>query len=352
MFNWSTNNKLNSTNPNSDQFTIEDLDVKNLKIEPDENTSEDTVGVRKINLSDPRTYAHYLQITPTEEENLQSIASSPEIIYSRSEEEKNISKNKGAKTINEKTASQNGLNVKPPAGSSPSSPFEEMLGDINSFGSHGPPGISSPSGDSGFAVMVGSTSSSFEDALSENGHVTNNGRPNATWMPPISQAEKEEWQKELDKIEDEIKTLRQVLQVKMRRSSELKRQLGLTPLQELQTTLKTIQESDAYQKTTTTLKTAGQKTGVVLTSAGTTVKSRIGDLKKSPSFQSFQERMNTTYNKIAGKSQRYSRMRTSQSEQNFGDIVGVGGVGGGRRPESLDVDDHFQSASVPTTPTL
>merc|ERR1739838_664568 len=124
--------------------------------------------------------------------------------------------------------------------------------------------------------------------------------------PPLSEAERGESERELDKIEEEIKTLRQVLQVKMRRSQELKRQLGLTPLQELQTTLKTIQESDAYQKTTSSLKTATAKTGVVLTlagtSIGTSVKSKLGHLKKSPSIQSLQERMNTTYNKLSGRS--------------------------------------------------
>ena len=59
-------------------------------------------------------------------------------------------------------------------------------------------------------------------------------------------------------------------------------------------------ESDAYQKTTTSLKSATQKTGVVLTLAGTSVKSKLGDLKKSPSIQSLQERVNSTYNRIAG----------------------------------------------------
>lgn len=238
--------------------------------------------------------------------------------------------------------------VTPPGTSSPSSPFQEMLGDINSFGSQDAP-------------IDASWKSNGRTTPTWNPTATPTWNPNAgpAWTPlpnhpltSMTDAERRESQRELDKIEEEIKTLRQVLQVKMRRSLELKKQLGHTPLQELHTTLKTIQESDAYQKTTTSLKTATLKTGFALSLAGTSVKSKFGDLKKSPSIQSLQERMNNTYNKIAGKS--YSRMPSSHSAHNFGDI------GGGRRPDSLGVDnvfessspDYFQSASVPTTPTM
>ena len=53
----------------------------------------------------------------------------------------------------------------------------------------------------------------------------------------------------------------------MRRQQDLKRKLGITQLDEIKSdlnvTLKTISESDAYIKTSSTLKTAGQKTGEV-----------------------------------------------------------------------------------------
>ena len=45
--------------------------------------------------------------------------------------------------------------------------------------------------------------------------------------------QEEEWKKELEQIEDEINTLRAVLSAKMRRSSELKRNLGITVWKEL-----------------------------------------------------------------------------------------------------------------------
>ena len=58
----------------------------------------------------------------------------------------------------------------------------------------------------------------------------------------------------------------------MRRQQDLKRKLGITQLDELKTdlnvTLKTIAESDAYIKTSATLKTAGVKTGEALSVAG------------------------------------------------------------------------------------
>ena len=64
----------------------------------------------------------------------------------------------------------------------------------------------------------------------------------------------------------------QVLQAKVRRQQDLKRKLGITQLDEFKAdvnvTLKTISESDAFIKTSTTLKTAGQKTGEALTVAG------------------------------------------------------------------------------------
>jgi len=245
--------------------------------------------------------------------------------------------------------------VTSPVTSSPSSPFQEMLGDINSFGTQKTPdatfdysadapwrsnGRATPTWNPTAGLTAGSTAGS-----------TRNINPNHS-ITALTDTERRDSQRELDKIEEEIKTLRQVLQVKIRRSLELKKQLGHTPFQELHTTLKTIQESDAYQKTTTSLKTATLKTGFALSLAGSSVKTRLGDLKKSSSIQSLQERMNTTYNKIAGKS--YSRMPSSQSAHNFGDI------GGGKRPDSLWVDnvfessspDYFQSASVPTTPTM
>merc|ERR1712136_618479 len=101
--------------------------------------------------------------------------------------------------------------------------------------------------------------------------------------------------------EKEAANLDKVLTAKLRRHQELKRKLGVSQLDDIKTdinaTLKTIQESEAYLKTTTVLQTAGQKTGEVLTvygsktgevlsTAGTSIKGKLGEMRNSRSFQS------------------------------------------------------------------
>ncbi|VDO76518.1 unnamed protein product [Schistosoma mattheei] len=60
-------------------------------------------------------------------------------------------------------------------------------------------------------------------------------------------------------VEDEIQTLRQVLLSKFRRQQFLKRQLGITPIEELKSEVKqgldTLRTSDAYLKTSAVVKT-------------------------------------------------------------------------------------------------
>jgi len=164
--------------------------------------------------------------------------------------------------------------------------------------------------------------------------------------------EKIAWEAELAKVEEEIRTLRQVLQAKVRRQQDLKRKLGITQLEEFKTdlnvTLKTIAESDAYIKTQATLKTAGQKTGealsvagqktgVALGTAGTSLKGKLGEMRNSPSFQSFGSSVGNTWGSL--KRQVSTSMRTSQSTNDIHDInapVAEGvPVENGREPEEL-----------------
>uniref|UniRef100_A0A670Z4K7 TPD52 like 2 n=1 Tax=Pseudonaja textilis TaxID=8673 RepID=A0A670Z4K7_PSETE len=69
----------------------------------------------------------------------------------------------------------------------------------------------------------------------------------------LTEAEEEELRAELAKVEDEIGTLRQVLAAKERHCGELKRKLGLTPLDDLKQNLSKswhdVQVSNAYMKT-------------------------------------------------------------------------------------------------------
>ncbi|XP_067382247.1 tpd52 like 2b isoform X5 [Channa argus] len=145
--------------------------------------------------------------------------------------------------------------------------------------------------------------------------------------PGLTDEEAEELHIELTKVEEEINTLRQVLSAKERHASELKRKLGLSPLNELRqnltkswqdvqtsnayvrtteklgewnekvtnsdlylsasATLEDITRSEAYKKTQETLSQAGQKTSAALTTVGTAITKRLGDMRALPFSNSF-----------------------------------------------------------------
>ncbi|XP_027144205.1 tpd52 like 2b isoform X2 [Larimichthys crocea] len=127
-------------------------------------------------------------------------------------------------------------------------------------------------------------------------------------LPPgLTEEEAEELRTELTKVEEEINTLRQVLSAKERHATELKRKLGLSPLNELKqniskswqdvqtsnaylsasATLDDIAHSEAYKKTQETLSQAGQKTSAALTTVGTVISKRLGDMRALPFSNSF-----------------------------------------------------------------
>ncbi|GBL79866.1 Tumor protein D54 [Araneus ventricosus] len=178
----------------------------------------------------------------------------------------------------------------------------------------------------------------------------------------------DEWKTELAKTEEEIATLRQVLSVKVKYAQDLKRKLGITPWKELkedvEQSLRNIQEtptmkevggrlvewnsaitsapifpgifsSTAYQKTSQTVKTAAEKTTSVLGVFGASVSKKLGEVKNSSTFRSFEERMGSAYTNVR------SRMGTPRSTSlyNFDDAV--------RAPDRRGV---ASSASTPTIP--
>ncbi|CAK6975802.1 tpd52 like 2b isoform X2 [Scomber scombrus] len=149
------------------------------------------------------------------------------------------------------------------------------------------------------------------DSLAEvpvEGAVGNSVNP----LPPgLTEEEAEELRTELMKVEEEINTLRQVLSAKERHAAELKRKLGLSPLNELRqnitkswqdvqtsnaylsasATLDDITHSEAYKKTQETLSQAGQKTSAALTTVGSAITRRLGDMRNSATFKSFEDKM-------------------------------------------------------------
>ncbi|XP_035499751.2 tpd52 like 2b isoform X3 [Scophthalmus maximus] len=175
-------------------------------------------------------------------------------------------------------------------------------------------------------------------------------------LPPgLTEEEAEELHIELTKVEEEINTLRQVLSAKERHAAELKRKLGLSPLNELKqniskgwqdvqtsnayvrtseklgewndrvtrsdlylsasATLDDITQSEAYKKTQETLSQAGQKTSAALTTVSTAITRRLGDMssnysirhsismpamRNSATFKSFEDKMGNLKYKVVG----------------------------------------------------
>nr|XP_046147446.1 tumor protein D53 homolog isoform X6 [Oncorhynchus gorbuscha] len=119
--------------------------------------------------------------------------------------------------------------------------------------------------------------------------------------------EREEILSELTKLEEDISTLRQVLASKEKHHSELKAKLGITPLIEFKQNFNRswydMQTSTVYKKTSETLSTAGQKTSAAFTTLGTAISRKFGDMRSnslgnSPSFKSFEEKVECTVSNI------------------------------------------------------
>ncbi|XP_020933265.1 tumor protein D54 isoform X5 [Sus scrofa] len=120
----------------------------------------------------------------------------------------------------------------------------------------------------------------------------------------LTEAEAEELRAELAKVEEEIVTLRQVLAAKERHCGELRRKLGLSALEGLRQNLsrswQDVQGSSAYKKTQETLSQAGQKTSAALSTMGSAISRKLGDMRNSATFKSFEDRVGTIKSKVVG----------------------------------------------------
>ncbi|XP_028308769.1 tpd52 like 2b isoform X11 [Gouania willdenowi] len=140
-----------------------------------------------------------------------------------------------------------------------------------------------------------------------------------TPLPPgLTEQKAEEFRTELSKVEEEINTLRHVLSAKEKHATELRRKLGLTPLNELKQNLtkswQDVQTSNAYKKTQETLSQAGQKTSAALSTVGTAISRRLGDMsnysirhsismpamRNSATFKSFEDKVGNLKHKVVG----------------------------------------------------
>ncbi|XP_012918815.1 tumor protein D53 isoform X5 [Mustela erminea] len=120
----------------------------------------------------------------------------------------------------------------------------------------------------------------------------------ADFSSMLSEEEREELKAELVQLEDEITTLRQVLSAKERHLVEIKQKLGMNLMNELKQNFSRswhdMQTSTAYKKTHETLSHAGQKATAAFSNVGTAISKKFGDMRNSPTFKSFEERVETT----------------------------------------------------------
>uniref|UniRef100_A0A3B3VC56 Tpd52 like 1 n=1 Tax=Poecilia latipinna TaxID=48699 RepID=A0A3B3VC56_9TELE len=121
----------------------------------------------------------------------------------------------------------------------------------------------------------------------------------------MTEEEREEILQEMTKLEEEISTLKQVLLSKEKQHAELKQKLGITPLSEFRNNFsrgwQDMQSSTAYKKTSETLSTAGQKTSAAFSNFGSAITRKFGDMRNSPSFRSFEEKVENTVSTIKTK---------------------------------------------------
>lgn len=104
------------------------------------------------------------------------------------------------------------------------------------------------------------------------------------------------------RVEEEIATLRTVLTSKVRHASELKRKLGITVWKEISDdmgqSLKTVRESQVFQKTESALKTTAEKTTSILGGLTSGISSKLSQMKKSDSYRSIEERVGSAYENV------------------------------------------------------
>jgi hypothetical protein len=151
--------------------------------------------------------------------------------------------------------------------------------------------------------------------------------------------QREEWNQELARVEEEITTLKTVLGSKQRHAAELKRKLGITVWREITDDLnqgvknvkdsnvyhsvetkvgeisKAVHEAPIYQKTESIVKTTAEKTSSIFGGITGAMTSKISQMKNSESFKSFEEKVGSAYENVKTK---VSTSRSS-SVQSFED---------------------------------
>ncbi|XP_054750730.1 uncharacterized protein LOC129256584 isoform X3 [Lytechinus pictus] len=158
----------------------------------------------------------------------------------------------------------------------------------------------------------------------------------------IDDAERERLKTELAEVELDIEALRQTLRAKELKAKEIRRKLGITPVAVLKGDVKagwsnfkqssafvntsnkmsewneSITSSEAYNKTKTGFQSAGQKTGAAFSSFGSAVSKKLGEVRESTAFKSFEEKVSTTASTL--KQTKVSGQKPEE-ESSFEDVL-------------------------------
>ncbi|KAJ8321972.1 hypothetical protein KUTeg_000443 [Tegillarca granosa] len=97
-----------------------------------------------------------------------------------------------------------------------------------------------------------------------------------------------------------------------------------------------ITHSSAYQKTSSTLKTAGEKTNAAVSSLGASVSKKMGEIRNSQTFKSMEEKVGDVY----------ANVKTSRSIENIKGRFGLAKVTGSK--SDGNIDEALQSDSPKT----
>ncbi|XP_071547640.1 uncharacterized protein [Panulirus ornatus] len=172
--------------------------------------------------------------------------------------------------------------------------------------------------------------------------------------PEEQEKQREEWKAELSKTEEEIQTLRQVLGSKVKHAQDLKRRLGITVWREFtedfNNSMKTVRESQpyrrlsgaftdlgeaisqqpVYQKTAGAMSAVGEKTSSLFGGIG----AKFGQLKETPTFKSFEERVGGVYSAARTRMGGSGSNSTQDIEEALKEAEGEKAANGGTVPST------------------
>lgn len=169
----------------------------------------------------------------------------------------------------------------------------------------------------------------------------------------LTEQQSEETRHELAKTEEEIDTLRRVLQSKIKHANELKRKLGISAWDELtkdvQTGLSSLTDSETYQKAAHSIGNVKER-GVDFFSGVTTgITKKMGDLKNTSAFKSFEASAGGIVSQVKARVGTGMTPASEHPPSEFGaTTIGVPQYGDSTMTTTTTTSSQNNSASTPT----